>query len=570
MTINLDQTYIDPNLKQDGQKVFEPLLDNLQCNILKSHGREWAFHIFLKFTGDPQAVRAWIRNFSKQYVTSTSTQLQQSREFKKRQQLALENKRRELRLKRLQEDLNLLEQQNLEDGAVVREAALGTLALMAGSDEAEVLRRRARLEKELAKLEDVAATEEELSELEDELIGAFFLSAEGYKYLGFDTRDFSDEGKTFQKGMKNQDNSLLDGILDMSNKDPKPQTWEEPYRETIHAMLLLARDWQGGKALSATLRDDIIPSLAGIADPVAIEEGHVLRNNQAQARGKDESAAEGEGEGSRKGQPIEHFGYVDGRSQPLFLKSDIDKEEGGMDRWDPTAPLSLVLVPDPYGQGEDSYGSYFVFRKLEQDVIAFNERISTLAANLNVHPEVAGALAVGRFKDGTPITLQRMPGLRDPNNFEYESIDREGNRCPAHAHIRKVNPRGTTPLTQRQDEREHRIARRGIPYGAPEDVGIKPVGLLFMCYQSDINKQFEFLQRTWADNPNFPDFAKPLIAAGTGDDPIIGQDTDANAGQKWPTEWGRPNEVSFNFGGYVTLRGGEYFFAPSISFLLNM
>jgi Dyp-type peroxidase family len=338
--------------------------------------------------------------------------------------------------------------------------------------------------------------------------------------------------------------------------------WEEPYRETVHAMLLLARDWQKGEALSATVWDVVVPSLTDIAQVLEAEQGHVLRNNEAQAQGKDESAAKGEG--SRKGQPIEHFGYVDGRSQPLFLKSDIDKEEGGMDRWDPTAPLSLVLVPDPYGQGEDSYGSYFVFRKLEQDVAAFNEGINALAAHLNVHPDLAGALAVGRFKDGTPVTLQRMPGLRDVNNFEYESIDREGNRCPAHAHIRKVNPRGTTPLTQRQDERKRRIVRRGIPYGAPET---SPVGLLFMCYQSDIRDQFEFMQRTWADNPNFPD---ALIVARTGDDPIIGQDTDDDADQQWPTHWGRPDEVSFNFGGYVTLRGGEYFFAPSISFLRTL
>lgn len=186
---------------------------------------------------------------------------------------------------------------------------------------------------------------------------------------------------------------------------------------------------------------------------------------------------------------------------------------------------------------------------------------AALADHLDVPPDLAGALAVGRFKDGTPVTLQRMAGLRDVYNFEYEEVDGKGFRCPAHAHIRKVNPRGTTPHNPLEsepkaleEERRHRIARRGIPYGEQEDVGANPVGLLFMCYQSDIKEQFEFIQRSWADNPNFPKLA---VIAHTGDDPIIGQDTDQNAEQQWPKHWGESGRASFNFGSYVTLRGGE-------------
>ena len=76
------------------------------------------------------------------------------------------------------------------------------------------------------------------------------------------------------------------------------------------------------------------------------------------------------------------------------------------------------------------------------------------------------------------------------------------------------------------DERRHRIARRSVPYGtrqlAPYDnpsldqLPKKEVGLLFMCYQSDIRRQFEFLQANWANNEHFP-------LQGTGHDAIIGR-----------------------------------------------
>src|SRR4051794_5817607 len=110
MAITLDQTYIDPELEQDGQRVFGALLDNLQCNILKSHGRQWAFHIFLRFTGEPEAVRNWIKDFTEQYVTSAATQLRQSEVYKERQKAALERQQQQLRLEQLQADMKLMEQ----------------------------------------------------------------------------------------------------------------------------------------------------------------------------------------------------------------------------------------------------------------------------------------------------------------------------------------------------------------------------------------------------------------------------------------------------------------------------
>ena len=96
-------------------------------------------------------------------------------------------------------------------------------------------------------------------------------------------------------------------------------------------------------------------------------------------------------------------------------------------------------------------------------------------------------------------------------------------------------------------------------------------GLLFMCFQANVERQFEFIQRTWCDNPNFPDNVLNLpFQDDTGDDPLIGQDQ--NERQRWPKKWGDKDagRQKFNLESPVTLKGGEYFFAPSMPFLTGL
>jgi hypothetical protein len=52
-----------------------------------------------------------------------------------------------------------------------------------------------------------------------------------------------------------------------------------------------------------------------------------------------------------------------------------------------------------------------------------------------------------------------------------------------------------------------------------------------------------------------------------GVDAITGRVKQQSEGQDWPNEWGKPNKVQFDFYHFVTPKGGEFFFAPSISFL---
>jgi deferrochelatase/peroxidase EfeB len=162
------------------------------------------------------------------------------------------------------------------------------------------------------------------------------------------------------------------------------------------------------------------------------------------------------------------------------------------------------------------------------------------------------------------------------NDFDYSS-DLLGEKCPFHAHIRKNNPRSDVPG---YGAGEHRIVRRGIPYGpriertdegAPKDnqvtlcTGEKegPIGLLFLCAQGDIATQFEHLQGQWANRSDQPQ-GKLL-----GVDALIGQlrpgEVNRLAIEDKSHKMAKGLDTTFD--AVIKLRGGEYFFAPSISFL---
>jgi Dyp-type peroxidase family len=193
---------------------------------------------------------------------------------------------------------------------------------------------------------------------------------------------------------------------------------------------------------------------------------------------------------------------------------------------------------------------------------------------------------VGRWKSGAPIInapTQDDPTMADGtaivNAFEFDG-DREGLKCPWAAHVRKAYPRNdvpgnTSPTQQQSDNAEsetqtHRLMRRGIAFG-PEVTeeeamsgtsagGDRTRGLLFMCYQTSLDNQFEFVQQSWADTV---DFTQP----GSGIDPIIGQS--ANSTRPFlgaaPFSGQAANKPSMQLRSFVHMQGGAYFFAPSIN-----
>jgi Dyp-type peroxidase family len=493
MPVDLTKTYIDHRADE-----YRTMLQNLQGNILKGHGRNFSVHIFLQFKAEPRIVRDWGREFAAQHVTSAHRQLKEADEFR-------------------------------------------TYGVPGG------------------------------------LFGNLLLSAKGYEALGYTREDITDRFVEQPAVIGEQDVvhiTFVEGMMAAQHElnDPSPETWEAAYRHRqIEAMLLLADDDEHF-LLRQTRR--VIDAAEAVASVLTVERGWVMRNHRAEG--------------------IEHFGYMDGRSQPLFLKHDLESErkESYVQRYDPSAPLDLVLVVDPYAASqEDCFGSYLVFRKLEQNVRGFHQREAQLARQLGLKGSAvqkAGALLMGRFRDGTPLISSAVDGLNQgvPNNFNYAD-DAVGTKCPFGAHIRKVNPRTDSAPVQgepaasgrdasgQDQERRRRIVRRGIPYGErrvqPQDnprleqLPTRGVGLLFMCFQSSLANQFGFLQKMWANSPDF-------VSRNTGIDPVIGQHGNplCVVPQRWPVKWGKPEMTPFDFRGFVTMKGGEFLFAPSLRFLKSL
>jgi Dyp-type peroxidase family len=250
-------------------------------------------------------------------------------------------------------------------------------------------------------------------------------------------------------------------------------------------------------------------------------------------------------------------------------------------------------------------GSLLVFRRLAQDVKGFRNAVAKNAAKLGISTDLLGAKLVGRYGSGAPLEALKYqagigeyeppmtdPGIADPalansdalnNDFEYGE-DHNGDNVPLAGHIRKAYPRDQVPECEGRDDngkpiprsfapddaesrtQTHRLLRRGIPFGKSFGAALgggadEPRGLLFLAYQTDIERQFEFVLRTWVDDPDFP-------KKGAGQDPIITNNTASGRIAGCPFHpRADASKCPIIFSHFVKTRGGGYFFSPSISTL---
>jgi Dyp-type peroxidase family len=381
------------------------------------------------------------------------------------------------------------------------------------------------------------------------------LTRAGLVALGVGPQVVDSFSKEFREGMAGRATELGD------LGDSDPGTWQTGLG-TGAAHVLVTINAKTTDALQAALRDLRAGMEAAGGLSVVHEEHAEMLEGQREhfgfADGFSQPAIEGVNEDRARGGgvPLEGGGW-----RPLVLGEFIvgyEDEESRVDRRRrlPSAPVG------PLGRG----GTYMVWRKLHQNVALFRRTLRN-SARVYEHGDEAmlAAKIVGRWRNGTPLVASpacEQPGF-DPkqpgaNDFRYAG-DVDGRACPLGAHIRRSNPRDALGFEGKLSFR-HRMIRRGMPYGPllpvnATDDDEKERGLVFVCFNASISRQFESVQRQWLNEGNTFHLAHDT-------DFLLGGPESAKGKM---TIQGDPPFFFSPQGPFVTTRGGEYLFVPGIT-----
>jgi Dyp-type peroxidase family len=364
----------------------------------------------------------------------------------------------------------------------------------------------------------------------------------------------------FQQGMQERAEILGDTGRNA------PEHWEAMWRgDRVHA-------WLGVYGMTPMALDARCAELQALID--GTRGAIVLRWQDAAAQIVD---------GKQTGK--EHFGYTDGFGNPDYLGVERSTQPGQgklmLDgSWAPLATGELLLgyadeagelpvAPIPHILA--SNGTFMAYRKIHQNLATFRAYLEEQSKLYGGGKEKLAAKFVGRWRDGTPLELspdaQDQSIVQDPNrstNFTY-AADADGTRCPIGAHMRRVHPRDAFGFKGKLIDRR-RITRRGLPYGkfAGTDEPVADSddrGIAFMALNASLSRQFEFVQQQWIEygNDAHQGNDKDMLMGNHGGKGKFVVQGDSSATN--------PPFVCAKLPNFVELRGGDYFFLPSITAL---
>ncbi len=388
------------------------------------------------------------------------------------------------------------------------------------------------------------------------------------KKLGLDENCLNQFPAAFRDSMIGAGRDRILG--DPDERQRKSQFWWGAEHTPDAAIMLFARDKKALKALRKTILD------AGGTEVITIPLAPLSLD---------------------RGLQVEPFGFVDGISQPAISGTARARKLGDplhimqageliigypdnrgntvcgpmMDHHtDPHQSLPTNTRAWDFGQATEHQprdigrnGSFLVLRHLEQHVDRFNAFCSEAAQHVKhrfetpdkIDGEYIAAKMVGRWKNGGPLVRwpDQPPKHNGPydNDFLFGDEDPQGQSCPYGAHIRRANPRDSRAPRQETEitiSNRHRILRVGRSY-APQK-GQDP-GILFMCLNADIERQFEFIQQTWLNSGHFHGLHNE-------NDPTIGNGKARN----FTIPAANGPVILKSLPDFVTTRGGGYFFLP--------
>lgn len=388
-------------------------------------------------------------------------------------------------------------------------------------------------------------------------------TANGLQKIGLTEVELMTFSVAFQEGMSAPTRQQILG--DDGNNDPAKWSWGSQQNPVDILLLVFAKDEKELKQRLSAI-DQGISQTSGVAVMDKLSAGRQPDNH-------------------------EHFGFLDGVGQPIIEGTgqetkQIDRTghatvvkagefvlgyENEMNKIDPLPKMNVM--PD-FGRN----GTYLVLRQLEQHVHTFwnylkNTTYSAGGIGNVKDQEKLAAKMIGRWKSGAPITIYPaadpagLSEANEENNFNFTSSDLAGFGCPIGSHIRRTNPRDSLfddPAASVITVKRHRILRRGRSYGdRTEDVfhdDKKERGLHFICLNSNIERQFEFIQQSWINNQSF-------AALDHETDPLIGH----RGRQNLFTVQGCPiRKRIHDLPDFVTTKGGAYFFMTGMTALKQL